>query len=134
MAFFLIDANKPFPSPANPQPISAGVVYEATAKYVLPSSVAAGNVIQLVPLPARARVVDVIAAAQGQATTMAIGDGDDPDRYITSGAVSSGAVARLNTAVGRDYRYPVADTIDAVLGGTPVAGGIILVTVLYVIE
>lgn len=134
MAFFLIDANKPFPSPPNAQPISAGVVYESTAKYVLLAGVAAGNVIPLVPVPARARVVDVIVAAQGQATTLSIGDGDDVDRYVTSGAVASGAVGRMNSAAGREYRYPVGDTIDAVLGGTPVAGGIIFVTVLYVIE
>lgn len=134
MAFFEIDANKPFPSPPIPQAISAGVVYEATAKYVLQAGAAAGNVIPMVPVPARARVVDVIVAATGQATTLSVGDGDDDDRYVTSGAVAAGAIVRLNSGVSRDYNYPTGDTIDIKLGGTPVAGGVVLLTVQYVQE
>lgn len=134
MAFFEIDANKPFPSPPIPQPISAGVVYEATAKYTLQAGAASGNVIPMVPVPARARVVDVIVAATVQATTLSVGDGDDDDRYVTSGAVAAGAIVRLNSGVSRSYNYPAADTIDIKLGGTPVAGGVVELTVQYVME
>lgn len=134
MAFFEIDANKPFPSPPTPQPISAGVVYEATAKYTLQAGVAAALVVPMVPVPARARVVDVIVTAAAQSTTLTVGDGDDDDRYVTSGAVASGAIVRMNSGVGAEYNYTAADTIDIKLGGTPVAGGIVYLKVLYVIE
>ena len=134
MAFFLIDANKPFPSPPNPQPISAGVVYETTSKFVLPDSAVSGNVFPMIPLPARARVVDVSLACVAQGATVAVGDGDDPDRYITSGAVAAGAVARTNVATAFGYNYPKADTLDIVLGATPTDGGTVYLSARYVIE
>lgn len=134
MAFFLIDANKPFPSPPNAQPISAGVVYETLSKFVLDNAAVSGDVIPMIPLPARARVVDVSAACVAQGATIAVGDGDDPDRYVSSGAVAAGAVVRTNVATAFGYRYPAADTIDVVLGATPTDGGTIYVSARYVIE
>lgn len=134
MAFFYIDRNATLPNPTTPQPISAGVVYESTAQYDLDNAAVSGDVIPMVPLPARARVCAVTVAAVGQAATVAVGDGDDPDRYITSGAVAAGAVARINAATAFGYSYQASDTVDVTLGATPVDGGSIFLTVLYVIE
>jgi hypothetical protein len=134
MAFFLIDANKPFPSPPTAQPISAGVVYETTSKYVLPDAAVSGDVIPMIPVPARARVFEVTVGALAQAATVAVGDGVDPDRYITSGAVAAGAVARTNAATAFGYVYPAADTLDIVLGATPTDGGTVYLSARYVIE
>ena len=134
MAFFYIDPAKPFPDPPNPQPISAGVVYEATAVRVLDNAVVDTNVLQMVPLPARARVVELILACETQGATLAVGDGDDPDRYITSAALAAGAVSRTSRSIGMGYRYATADTIDILFGATPTDGGTVKLTVLYVIE
>lgn len=136
MAFFLVDPILGFPNPPNPQPISAGVIYEATAKYTVPASPPAnGSVTAMVPLPARARVVAVAVAAVGSAATVAVGDVNDDDRYITSGAVSAGAVARINTATAFGYNFPATGgTVDVKWGATPTAGGIVYTSVHYVIE
>lgn len=134
MAFFLIDANKPFPSPPNAQPISAGVVYETTSKFVLDNAAVSGDVIPMIPVPARARVVELIAGCIAQGATIAVGDGVDPDRYVTSGAVAAAAVVRTNAATAFGYVYPAADTIDVVLGATPTDGGTLYVSAKYVIE
>jgi hypothetical protein len=134
MAFFYIDANKPMPDPPTPQPISAGAVYEATAKFLIPNGQASGSVVKMIPVPARARVVEVIAAAVDQASTVAVGDDGDDDRYIASAAITAGVVSRLNKAVGIGFNYAAADTIDIKFGATPTAGGTVFLTVLYVIE
>lgn len=136
MAFFLIDANKPFPSPPNPQPISAGVVYESTAKYVVPATPPAnGSVTPMIPLPARARVIGASIAAVGSAVTAALGDTADDDRYITSGAISAGALARTNTATAFGYNVPAGGgTVDIKWGAAPTAGGIVYTHVSYVLE
>lgn len=134
MAFFNIDANQRFPNPPTPQPISAGAIYEATSRYVVPAGVANGATVQMVPLPARSRVVGVTAAAVGQATTIQVGDALDTDRYITNGAVAAGAVTRTNAATAFGFTNLSATTLDIVFGATPTAGGTIFVTVFYVIE
>lgn len=134
MAFFLINANTTFPNPPTPQPISAGTVYEATAKFTVPTGQANASVVQMIPIPARGRVVGVSAAAVGSAATFSVGDGDDDDRYITSGAVAAGAVARTNVATAFGYSYTTADTLDVKFGATPTAGGIVYLTIHYVIE
>ncbi len=135
MAFFLIDANKPFPSPPSAQPISAGVTYESTAKYVVPATPPAnGSVTPMIPLPARARVISASIAAVGSGITAALGDVNDDDRYITSGAVSAGAIARTNTATAFGYNLPAAGTVDVKWGAAPAAGGSVYTHVTYVIE
>jgi hypothetical protein len=134
MAFFYIDANAPLPNPATPQPISAGAIYEATARFVVPAGQADASVVKMVPVPPRARVVEAIVSTQGQAATVAVGDGEDDDRYIASAAVTAGQVSRLNRATGVGFNYIDADTIDIKFGAAPTAGGIVLLTVLYVIE
>lgn len=137
MAFFLHPASSTtptFPDPAYPQKISAGVVYEVTTVLTLPNDAVDTNVFQMVPVPKGARVVEVIASALAQAATIAVGDGDDPDRYIASASVAAAAVTRLNKAVGMGYRYTANDTIDITLGATPTDGGTVTLTVLFVQE
>lgn len=123
-----------FPDPPYPQKISAGVVYEVTTILTLPNDAADTNVFPMVPVPKGARVVEIIVAAETQGATIAVGDGDDPDRYIASGAVAAGAVARLSRSIGIGYRYAAADTIDILLGATPTDGGTVKMTVLFVVE
>jgi hypothetical protein len=139
MAFFFHDlplaAGKQPLNPAWPVEISAGTMHESMARFTIPAGTPNGAVIQMVPLPPRTRVLDVIAGAVGQAATFAVGDGDDVDRYITSAAVAAGAVTRMNAATGFGYNYGAAgDTIDIVFGALPTAGGIVYVSVRYVYE
>lgn len=123
-----------FPDPATPQRISAGVVHEVTTVLTLPNDAADTNVFQMVPVPKGARVVEIIVSCETQGATIAVGDGDDPDRYIASGAISAGAVARLSRSLGMGYRYTADDTIDILFGATPTDGGTVKMTVLFVQE
>lgn len=132
MSFFKISANGAFPSPPNPQPISAGQVMETCAEFTVPNGQANGSVVQMIPLPARARVIETIVAASGS-TTLVVGDGDDPDRYITTGAVTTPVRSNAATAFGYNYG-DAGDTIDITFGATPTQGVVIRLTALYVYE
>lgn len=132
MSFFKISANGAFPSPPNPQPISAGQIMETCAEFTVPTGQANGSTVQMIPLPARARVVETIVAASAS-TTLTVGDGDDVDRYITSTAVT--APVRSNAATAFGYNYGDAgDTVDIVFGALPTVGTVIRLTALYVYE
>lgn len=142
MAFFYDELPRPAGArprnPLFPVEISAGTVHETCIKYTIPTGTAAGAVVELVPLPPRARVVDVVAGALGSAATFAVGDGVDPARYITSAAVAAGAVTRMNAATGFGFSYVAGDTVDIVFApgpaAAPTAGGVVFLHVRYVYE
>jgi len=132
MAFFKIVAGQPFPNPYAPQPISAGQIMETCSEFTVPNGQANGSVVQMIPLPPRARVVETVIAASASAT-VAVGDGDDVDRYITSTAVTTPVRSNAATAFGYNYG-DAGDTIDITFGALPTAGTVIRLTALYVYE
>lgn len=126
----------------------AGLNY-AYATYAVPASgdgTAANDVIQMVKVPAGARVLDVILTSEdldtnaSPTTVFDVGDGDDPDRYIDGTTIGQGGgVVRIGQSVaagatdGLFYRYTTEDTIDitvAAAGSTKAAGNVTL-CVLY---
>ena len=109
------------------------------------SNLAAADVIQAITVKAGEMVCSVsakIITACSAAMTATIGDGDDPDGYVTSvalngtaGTVTStvGALLQGGTtpfAISQGKVYSAADTIDLVLGGTAANNGVVEVRVL----
>ena len=109
------------------------------------SNLAATDVIQAITVKAGEMVIGCsakIITACSAAMTATIGDGDDPDGYVTSvslngtaGTVTSttGALLQSGTtpfAITQGKVYSAADTIDLVLGGTAANNGVVEVRVL----
>jgi len=96
--------------------ISVGLV-AVTAVYSVTASLSAGDVIQMVNVPAGATVVYAALGGIGtnQEALIALGDGVDPDRYMGHLSMSANtAIPRvLNfTSIAAPYTYSVDDTID----------------------
>ena len=109
------------------------------------SNLAAADVIKAVTVKAGEMVIGCsakIITACSAAMTATIGDGDDPDGYVTSvslngtaGTVTSttGALLQSGTtpyAITQGKVYSADDTIDLVLGGTAANNGVVEVRVL----
>ena len=109
------------------------------------SNLAAADVIKAVTVKAGEMVIGCsarIITACSAAMTATIGDGDDPDGYVTSvslngtaGTVTSttGALLQSGTtpyAITQGKVYSAEDTIDLVLGGTAANNGVVEVRVL----
>ena len=109
------------------------------------SNLAATDVIQAITVKAGEMVIGCsakIITACSAAMTATIGDGDDPDGYVTSvslngtaGTVTSttGALLQGGTtpfAITQGKVYSADDTIDLVLGGTAANNGVVEVRVL----
>ena len=109
------------------------------------SNLAATDVIKAVTVKAGEMVCSVsakIITACSAAMTATIGDGDDPDGYVTSvslngtaGTVTSTVGALLQSgsttyAITQGKVYSADDTIDLVLGGTAANNGVVEVRVL----
>ena len=115
----------------------------ATETYTFATSgdgTAAGDVIQMIKVPAGARILDVILACDDVDTNgtptivLDVGDGGDTDRFIDGSTVGqTGGVSRMNSAVGADYTYTADDTIDIRLDAAAAtkAAGDVHLTVLY---
>lgn len=101
------------------------------AKYSLAAALAAADVIQMVKVPAGAIVYDVwvktpdLDTGGSPAITFTVGDGGDPDRYITSTAAgTAAALTRMNapTAAVATSAYTTDDTIDITIDTGPATG------------
>ena len=108
------------------------------------TSLSAGDVLQMVPVPHGATVVDTILQTKCDKVAFTVGDGDDADRYIVTTTMSDSAAAQhAQTGVGHQYdisddvaddlRY---DTVDVTVGTVTSAtsGGSVILTVLYHME
>ncbi len=70
---------------------------------------------QYIPKGAYISEVTLMADALGGSVTLAVGDYEDPDRYILATAMNTGnKVVRLNAIAGRDYK--VDDTTPTATG------------------
>lgn len=110
-----------------------------TAEYAIPTGFATNDVVEMVKVPAGATVLNVkltSSAGVGATANLAVGDGGDTDRFITSTAFTASAVARDNTHVGHGHRYTSDDSIDilAVSIATPTVGTVVRMTVEYTMQ
>lgn len=109
------------------------------------SNLAATDVIKAITVKAGEMVCSVsakIITACSAAMTATIGDGDDPDGYVTSVSLNGTASTVTSTvgallqsgvtpfAITQGKVYSADDTIDLVLGGTAANNGVVEVRVL----
>lgn len=109
------------------------------SEFTIPTGFATNDVVEMIKIPAEAAVLNVkltSSAGVGATANLAVGDGGDTDRFITSTAFTASAVARDNTHVGNGHRYTAEDTIDilAVSIATPTVGTVVRLSVEYTMQ
>lgn len=120
-----------------PKYIENGLIAR-TAIYSFTAAQSAGDVIQMVPVPKGASIVDVETAftpgAGGPVLTWLVGDGNTTNRYNAS--TSATVATQLRSTGGLGYSYSAEDTIDIVVGavGSATAAGSIRLTVTYAMD
>ena len=95
-----------------------GGVISRTASYTAAAAVAVDDVIQMIPIPKDAKILDMklgIASAS-KFSTLDVGDASDVDRFfdgIPTGMVDNTfSLFGDGTTNGMNYRYTTQDTID----------------------
>lgn len=117
-----------------------GRVRIATGTYTGTGTDAAGTVIQLVRLPAGARVLPssklYLEAGQGAATTLKVGDEANDARYFAAAAVgASASVKALDANAQADYVLEKEMFLTATVGAAALtAGKKITFEVFYVLD
>ena len=116
-------------------------ITSVTGTYTVSANLAANDVIEMVKIPARATVQEVIVSASASVaatSTGEVGDGSDTDRYVASGSIGGGAatLGRLNAATGHGYTYTSDDTIDIkfTVQTTPTTGAVLKLTAIYTLQ
>lgn len=114
-----------------PRYIENGVVARS-AIYNFTVAQSAGDVVQMIPIPKGALILDVqLLPSLGGVTFAAnVGDGNSGTRFIVS-ATANAVVARNTTGLG--YSYSADDTIDVTMVtiGSGSAAGSIRLSVMY---
>lgn len=118
-----------------PRYIENGVVARS-AQYTFTAAQSAGDVIQMIPIPKGAMVIDVAAnsVVGGAAFAYFVGDGNSTQRYINSASASgTSLLVRMNQGLGLGYSYSADDTIDIGIQtvASASAAGTIRLTVMY---
>lgn len=116
-----------------------------TGEYTLSAALTLNQVIPMVAVPKGARVVfgrlstDDLDTGGSPAIVLAVGDGDDDDRYLTGSTIAqAGGNAAFDRHVGNgNYEYTEGDTIDVKVTTAPATGatsGAIRLTVGFIID
>lgn len=127
-----------------PKYIENGVVARSVS-FAFTTSGSAGDIVQMVPVPRGASILDVQLDVQGGmgATSnvgFTVGDGGSQTRYLLSQTAAAilggGALFRMNNGAGGGYSYSVDDTIDVTIGtiGSMSAQLSMRLTVLYAMD
>lgn len=120
--------------------IHAGAFTEVAA-YSGSAAFSAGDVVQMVNVPAGARVVDLKyqtnVLSDSVSAAFTIGDGLDPNRYVSAAGLSTigGNLDNRLTAFG--YEYTADDTVDVTIdaaGGDATSAPLIRVYVTMVVD
>ncbi len=102
-------------------------------------TVTAGSIVQMVKVPDGAVIVDGWAQSPADAFKLSVGDGGDPDRFIST-AQSSAAVElhRFDEPLGMGFKVSVTDaaiqkwdTIDILVGSASCTGTLELCVTYY---
>jgi hypothetical protein len=114
------------------------------AKYTVAAALVLNDVIQMVKIPAGAKIVDLTLSCTDldtngtPAIVLDVGDGSDTDRFIDGSTIGqAGGIARLDQHGGHGYAYSAEDTIDVLVQVAPATGatsGTITLTVKYTME
>lgn len=122
-----------------------GNVKGVVGEYTLSAALTLNQVIPMVAVPKGARViggqltVDDLDTGGSPAIVLAVGDGDDDDRYLTSSTIGqAGGAASFNRHTGNgNYEYTDGDTIDVKVTTAPATGatsGAIRLSVWFIID
>lgn len=119
-----------------PKYIENGVVARS-AVYTFTAAQSAGDILQMVPIPKGAHILDVAVQFPGQSAagisaTYAVGDGTTAGRFL----VSTSAFTVTHATLGLGYSYSAEDTIDLSFSSvtSATAGGTVRLTVLYAMD
>lgn len=119
-----------------PKYIENGVVAKS-AVYTFTAAQSAGDIIQMVPVPKGAHIIDVQVQFPGQSAagisaTYAVGDGTTAGRFL----ISTSAFTIVHAALGLGYSYSAEDTIDLSFSSvtSATAGGTVRLTVMYAFD
>lgn len=119
-----------------PKGLRVGLIATSATYSFAAVSYTAGDIIQMVKVPANAAVVGMILSTNtGLAGSVIVGDGVDTDRYIQAYALSlSAAATGLNGINYVPYVYSTDDTIDLTMSMSAsgsIGIGSITLTVIY---
>lgn len=132
---------------ASTKPLKDGRgTHVVTSSYSITANPTAADILQMVPIPKGAKIVDVLLTSTDLDTngtptiTMTVGDTQTTstaNRYITTSTIGqAGGVARLNNQVGSLFVFTTDGTIDITFGvaSATFASGTITLTVTYVTD
>ena len=137
--------------------IPAGVVLSRTGTYTATAALDANSVVELIPMPKGAQLLDLQIAhsALGAGRSIDVGTGDNVDSFFDGSSVVAAGQKRWGCAVGGTtantaeaivhgvdllaatwpYEFTANDTIDAkILGDTFPEDGVITAVALYKME
>jgi hypothetical protein len=118
-----------------PRYIENGVVARS-ALFTKTAAESAGDVIQMVPIPRGAQILELnlTFGLGGGATTINVGDGNSTGRFAASMSTNVATVQRATAGLG--YSYSADDTIDIVIGTATSASavGTYRLTVFYAFD
>lgn len=120
-------------STVQPRGLRTGLV-AVTEVYSLTTTLSAGDVIQMVKVPKGATPVYVaVSGPSTGVTTITVGDGEDPNRYIDGYATSANAVQQAINVNYVPYTYTADDTIDIKVSAASIAtvGGYVTLTAIF---
>lgn len=97
-------------------------------------TVTTSTVIEMVQVHKGYTVVSVqlVNAALGANSTLAVGDGGSAARYVSATDTSAAGTVLTNVAAGVGYKYTGDDTIDLTVGGGSITGLVALIVTYYI--
>lgn len=119
-----------------------GSLKAAIGIYNLDTPLVAGQIIPMVAVPSRARILDMHIASDvldsGSGLTLNVGDTEKQDRFFAASDIGrQGGVKRLDSKKGIAHRYENSSTINLAIKTAPssqAAQGAVNLTVFYVID
>lgn len=103
-----------------PKGLRVGLVAVTGIYSMNTTSLSAGDVIQMVKVPANATPVYVAVSGGNGAITIDVGDGIDDDRYCADLSASTGMTLKTINTVFVPYTYSTDDTIDITVSAVSV--------------
>ena len=108
--------------------VKDGYLVENVSSTFTFSGESAGEVIQMYTVQKGEKVLDatIYTAALGSGVQLELGDGDDPNGYVTATTANTAGVFRMNGALGAGKEYTADDTVDITTSGGSATGAVTL--------
>jgi len=101
-----------------------GYVVEHVSSAFTFAGESAGEVIQMYTVQKGEKIIDasIYIAALGSSVTTIVGDGDDPNGFVTATTANTAGLYRMAGAYGAGKEYSASDTIDVTTAGGAATG------------